>query len=82
MTYTSGLRIGKAVNLQAGALDFQRMMVHVHRGKGAKDRYVPLPRITLAARREFWKSHRNPKFLFPAENPEKARLTKATEDKS
>ena len=42
-TYTLGLRIGEAVNLQVGDLDSQRMMVHVHRGKGAKDRYVPLP---------------------------------------
>jgi hypothetical protein len=23
------------------------MMIHVHRGKGAKDRYVPLPQSTL-----------------------------------
>jgi site-specific recombinase XerD len=66
-TYTLGLRIGEAVHLQAGDLDSQRMMVHIHRGKGAKDRYVPLPQTTLAALREFWKSHRHPRFLFPAE---------------
>ena len=42
-------------------------MVHIHRGKGAKDRYVPLPQSTLAALRLFWKTHRNPRFLFPAE---------------
>jgi integrase/recombinase XerD len=66
-TYTLGLRIGEAVNLQVGDLDSQRMMVHIHRGKGAKDRYLPLPRTTLAALRAFWKTHRNPVFLFPAE---------------
>ena len=65
-TYTLGLRIGEAVNLQVGDLDSQRMMVHIHRGKGAKDRYVPLPQSTLAALRVFWKTHRNPVFLFPA----------------
>ena len=48
-SYTLGLRIGEAVNLQIGDLDSQRMMVHVHRGKGAKDRYPPLPVSTLAA---------------------------------
>ena len=66
-TYTLGLRIGEAVNLQVADLDSQRMMVHIHRGKGAKDRYVPLPETTLAALRAFWKTHRNTVFLFPAE---------------
>ena len=41
-------------------------MVHVHRGKGAKDRYVPLPHETLALLRLYWKTHRNPTWLFPA----------------
>ncbi len=66
-TYTLGLRIGEAIHLQVGDLDSQRMMIHVHRGKGAKDRYVPLPQTTLAALRLFWKTHRHPRFLFPAE---------------
>jgi len=43
------------------------MMVHIHRGKGAKDRYIPLQSSTLAALRLFWKTHQNPRFLFPAE---------------
>ena len=66
-TYTLGLRIGEAVNLQVGDLDSERMMVHVHRGKGAKDRYLPLPDATLAGLRHFWQTHRNPTLLFPAE---------------
>lgn len=41
------------------------MLVHVHAGKGAKDRLVPLPKTTLHALREYWKTHRNPKWLFP-----------------
>jgi integrase/recombinase XerD len=65
-TYTLGLRIGEAVNLQVGDLDSQRMMVHVHRGKGAKDRYIPMAASTVAALRAFWKTHRNPAYLFPA----------------
>lgn len=66
-TYTLGLRIGEAVNLQVGDIDSERMMVHIHRGKGAKDRYVPLPDATLAGLRAFWRTHRNPTLLFPAE---------------
>jgi site-specific recombinase XerD len=67
VTYTLGLRIGEAVNLQVGDIDSQRMMVHVHRGKGAKDRYIPLPESTLHVLRALWVTHGNPTFLFPAE---------------
>lgn len=42
-------------------------MVHIHRGKGAKDRYVPLPTSTLHWLRRHWTTHRHPRFLFPAE---------------
>ena len=41
-------------------------MVHVHRGKQAKDRYVPLPPETLDLLRRYWKTHRNPVLIFPA----------------
>ena len=65
-TYTLGLRIGEAVHLQIGNVDSQRMMVHVHQGKGAKDRYIPLPESTLCVLRKLWLEHRNPTFVFPA----------------
>lgn len=64
-SYTLGLRIGEAASLQVGDIDSERMMVHVHRGKGAKDRYLPLPDSTLAGLRVFWRTHRNPTLLFP-----------------
>jgi len=41
-------------------------MIHVHRGKGAKDRFVPLPGETLHLLRRYWKTHRNPQLIFPA----------------
>jgi integrase len=41
-------------------------MIHVHRGKGAKDRYVPLPESTYALLRRYWITHRNPNLIFPA----------------
>ena len=66
-TYSLGLRIGEAVSLQVGDVDSQRMMVHVHRGKGAKDRYLLLPTTTLQVLRTFWLTHRNPIWLFPAD---------------
>jgi site-specific recombinase XerD len=63
--YTCGLRLNEALNLQVADIDSQRMRIHVHRGKGAKDRYVPLPHKTLHILREYWTTHRNPKLIFP-----------------
>jgi site-specific recombinase XerD len=65
--YSMGLRLEEARQLQVGDVDADRGLVHVHRGKGAKDRYVPLPSSTLAWLRKHWLTHRNPRLLFPAE---------------
>src|SRR5262249_39218054 len=64
--YSLGLRLEEGLHLQVGDIDGARMMVHVHRGKGAKDRYVPLPGRTLTMLREYWVTHRHPIWLFPA----------------
>jgi site-specific recombinase XerD len=64
--YACGLRLQEAQHLEVSDIDSQRMMIHVHRGKGAKDRFVPLPRATLTILRAHWRSHRNPRLLFPA----------------
>jgi site-specific recombinase XerD len=65
--YSLGLRMQEALNLQVGDIDAARGMVHVHRGKGAKDRYIPLPNATLQLLRQYWATHRHPRFLFPAD---------------
>jgi hypothetical protein len=64
--YSLGLRLHEALSLQVSDIDGQRLQVHSHRGKGAKDRYVPLPADTLALLRTYWKTHRNKTWLFPA----------------
>lgn len=72
--YSLGLRRQEGLNLQVRDIDSDRMQVHVRSGKGAKDRYVPLPTKTLAVLRAHWRTHSNPVWLFPknAGNPEKA----------
>jgi len=63
--YSCGLRLLEGAQLQVPDIDGGRKLVHVHHGKGALDRYVPLPDGTLALLREFWRSHKNPLWLFP-----------------
>jgi len=64
--YSCGLRLQEALCLEVSDIDSDRMMIHVHRGKGAKDRYVPLPHSTLELLRRHWATHRHPKLIFPA----------------
>ena len=64
-TYSMGLRLGETLALEVGDIDAQRKQVHIRRGKGHKDRLVPLPDLTCRALRALWCEHRNPRLLFP-----------------
>jgi len=64
--YSMGLRLHEGLFLQVSDIDSDRNLIHVHRGKGAKDRYVPLPKDTLLLLRKYWVTHRNAVWLFPA----------------
>lgn len=77
IVYALGLRLNEALHLQIADIDSKRMLVHVHRGKGAKDRMVPLPEMALQALRQFWVTHRNPLWLFPAEGRNRKRAATA-----
>jgi integrase/recombinase XerD len=72
--YSLGLRIGEGTQLQVSDIDSDRMFVHIHRSKGNKDRYIPLPQRTLEILRAFYKMHRNPVWIFPA--PGRGRYSK------
>jgi site-specific recombinase XerD len=76
--YSLGLRLHEALYLQVSDIDGQRLQVHVHRGKGAKDRYVPLPEDTLERLRAYWKTHRNQTWLFPATGRDQKQSPMAT----
>ena len=64
--YSLGLRLREATSLQVRDILSDRGLVHIHGGKGGMDRMVPLPNITLSALRQYYKTHRNPKWIFPA----------------
>jgi site-specific recombinase XerD len=77
--YSLGLRLKETTNLHVADIDSERMFVHIHHGKGAKDRFVPLPERTLQILREHWLKTRNPLLLFPA--PGRGNIHAATSDK-
>jgi integrase/recombinase XerD len=64
--YSCGLRLQEGTRLRVADIDSSRMMLNVRSGKGDKDRCVPLPRTTLLILREYWKTHRNKVWMFPA----------------
>ena len=66
MIYACGLRLSEGVHMQVRDIDSDRMVMHVRKGKGAKDRYVPLPVPTLEMLRQYWCTHRHAEWLFPA----------------
>lgn len=65
MHYSCGLRLLEGTHLQIPDIDSARRLVHVHLGKGEKDRYVPLPDRALELLRQQWKTHRNALWIFP-----------------
>jgi integrase/recombinase XerD len=82
VVYSMGLRLQEALNLQVEDIDSKRMMVHVHRGKGAKDRYVPLPESTLLELRKYFRTHRNKTWIFPTEGKDHLQAKNATKPMS
>lgn len=64
--YSAGLRISEVVALRTANIDSVRMMIHVERGKGYKDRYTILSKRLLLQLREYWKEYKPADYLFPA----------------
>ena len=67
--YAAGLRISEAIGLTVSAIDSERMVLRIAKGKGQKDRYVMLSPKLLAVLRAWWKVQRPRHWLFPGEHP-------------
>jgi len=52
LMYGTGLRLMECVQLRVQDLDFGYRQITVHNGKGAKDRFVPLPEALIPALQE------------------------------
>jgi len=77
-TYSMGLRLEEALSLQVGDIDAGRKKVHIRRGKGCKDRLIPLPELTYWSLRALWLTHRHPTLLFPNVTGSLETIKKAT----
>lgn len=58
MIYGSGLRISEAVNLKIEDINSKKMRIFVRAGKGGKDRYTVLPKVTLEMLRKYYKMYK------------------------
>jgi integrase/recombinase XerD len=71
LMYYCGLRVSEATTLQVRDILSRQNppCLHIRNAKGAKDRYVPLLAPMLEELRRWWRTHRNPTFIFPCSPP-------------
>jgi site-specific recombinase XerD len=68
--YAAGLRLLEGTHLRPADIDSSRMLLRVACGKGAKERVVPLSPRLLTELRDYWRTYRPSKWLFPGTKPE------------
>ena len=66
LLYSTGMRRSEASLLKVSDIDSQRMVIHIHRGKGMRDRDVPLTPKMLEALRDYWRWKKPRIYLFPS----------------
>jgi len=57
--------MSEALAIQPRHIDGRRLVIRIVQGKGGAQREVPITPDLLRRLRLFWKSHRNPRWLFP-----------------
>jgi site-specific recombinase XerD len=73
--YGCGLRVSELISLKKHDLNFQEEMIHIHLGKGKKDRFVKIPE-SVSEEIQAYEKLNNEEFLFPSNRGGK--LTKKT----
>ena len=64
--YATGIRRTEASLLKVTDIDSERMVIHIHQGKGSRDRDVPMTSKLLDALREYFRRKRPKVYLFPS----------------
>jgi site-specific recombinase XerD len=66
LLYATGIRRSEASLLKVVDIDSERMVIHIRRGKGARDRDVPLTPKLLDALHDYWRWKKPRVYLFPS----------------
>jgi len=69
LVYHCGLRVGEGVSLDPHDIHGRENppRLHIKNAKGGKDRYVPIAAGMVEELRQWWRTHGNPRWLFPAQ---------------
>jgi len=68
LIYSGGLRISEAINLKIEDIDSHRNLIHIHAGKGKKDRTTLLSPKILILLRKYYKQYKPKLYLFEGQN--------------
>src|SRR2546425_12722024 len=63
--YSTGMRNAEMRSLQVQDIDSRSMLIHIQRGKGGRDRYVPLSPTLLETLRAYWADARGDRASSP-----------------
>jgi site-specific recombinase XerD len=66
--YSTGMRRSELVRLRVEDIDSERMVIHIRKGKGGKDRDVPLCPRLLETLRQYWRWKKPKTWLFPGQS--------------
>jgi site-specific recombinase XerD len=80
LLYSSGIRGGECLNIRIADIDSNRKIIHIHGGKGAKDRYALLSERTLHILRSYYLAYRPKEWLFHGNTPGKPISQRAIQD--
>ena len=64
--YATGLRRAELARLKVSDIDSKCMVIHIHEGKGRRDRDLPMTPRLLEALRGYWRWSRSKVYLFPS----------------
>jgi integrase/recombinase XerD len=67
--YACGLRRDELLNMKISAIDSKQNIIRIRRGKGDKDRALPLSPKMLELLREYYKAYRPVTWLFEGQTP-------------
>lgn len=64
LLYSTGIRVGECVNIKKQDISIPRMVIRIPKGKGQKDRYVPLSPMMLEQLELYYEQYNPEEYIF------------------